>query len=211
LTKLWCVIRRWSWNLLKKSDIRTALLAKRYQIDPIARELAATAAAKIFLGSHLFKANLQFACYLSQADEFDCTPIIRAVWAAQKNCYLPVLPELQKKQLEFALYRPGDHLRLNRYHIFEPEALSFFPAEKLDIALVPLLGFDSEGNRLGRGGGYYDATFSFLLKSEIRRPFLLGLGYEGQKMLELPNDSWDVKLDGVLTEQGLIICNRAPK
>lgn len=173
--------------------------------------MAANAAAKIFLKSHLFQSYQHIACYASQADEFDCTPIIHAVWAAQKNCYLPILPEVTEKKLEFVPYHSGDSLRFNRYNIFEPVYSSYFPVEKLDIALVPLLGFDSNGSRLGRGGGYYDATFSYFLDKDIKKPFLLGLGYEAQKMTELPNDSWDVKLDGVLTEQGLIICNRAPK
>jgi len=107
--------------------------------------------------------------------------------------------------MEFAMYHDGDPLSLNRYQILEPHSQPFL-IEKLDIVLLPLVAFDEMGNRLGRGGGYYDRTFFAHAQG---KPFLLGLGYEEQGTRQLPNDPWDVKLDGVLTEHRLILFNSA--
>lgn len=142
---------------------------------------------------------------MADKNEFDCAPIIKAIGQAQKKCYLPVVPETN---LQFVAYQEGEPLRLNQFKMLEPENLNYFPAEKLDLVLLPLVGFDLQGNRLGRGCAHYDRAFSFLLQQPRSQPFLLGVGYEVQEMNELPNDEWDVKLDGVLTEHRLIICNR---
>lgn len=131
---------------------------------------------------------------------------MKAILASGKKCYLPIL--IDDKKLQFASYQLGDVLQLNRYKILEPTSSSLFPVQKLDLVLVPLVGFDQEGNRLGRGGGYYDCTFSFLRDKQCK-PLLLGLGYEQQKIDPLPKNDLDVKLDGVLTEHRLIISNSA--
>lgn len=174
------------------------------QVNLKQRELAAKNAAQILLENVIFKSSQHVACYLAQEDEFDCSSIINIVLSAKKNCYLPVLSKNNQKKLEFLSYQSGDALHLNRYHILEPVTTDHFPAEKLDIVILPLVGFDDAGSRLGRGAGYYDATFSFLLEQGRGKPYLLGLGYEQQRAAQLPNDPWDIKLDGVLTEKRLI-------
>jgi 5-formyltetrahydrofolate cyclo-ligase len=117
---------------------------------------------------------------------------------------LPVLSKTKEKPLEFVLYRLGDKMRLNRYNILEPVDAQGISTEELDLVILPLVGFDERGNRLGMGGGYYDATFSFLLNRNRSKPFMLGLGYEDQRVDELPTDSWDIQLNGILTERRLI-------
>jgi len=77
-------------------------------------------------------------------------------------------------------------------------------ARWLHVLIVPLVGFDDNGNRLGMGGGYYDATLSFLRRRRIwRKPFLIGLAYECQRAARIPSETWDIRLDAVLTETGL--------
>ena len=72
----------------------------------------------------------------------------------------------------------------------------------LDLVLVPLVAFDDRGNRLGMGGGYYDQTFAFLSQRQhYRRPTLLGVAYEFQRLVALPVQAWDIPLDGVATEK----------
>jgi len=71
--------------------------------------------------------------------------------------------------------------------------------------LTPLVAFDSFGNRLGMGGGFYDRSFVFR-RDPVRRhhrPYLLGLGYEFQKVAALPRQPWDVPLDAAVTETAL--------
>ena len=141
------------------------------------------------------------------AEEFDTYPIIEMIWRAGKKCYLPVVSAAIPKSLDFYLYEKEDVLVPNQYGILEPEQTnkSPFPLEQLEIVLVPLIGFDLQGHRLGTGGGYYDRSFAFLLSlPKPHQPYLMGLGYQCQAVDALPVDAWDVSLEGLLTEKKLI-------
>ena len=157
----------------------------------------------MFVQNSFFQQNQNIACYASRDGEFDCTPIIKQIWHAQKNCYLPALSATQECSLEFNRYLRNDSVRLNKYKILESENTEIILAEQLDIVLVPLVAFDSQGNRLGMGAGYYDRTFAFLLKKSVKKPFLLGVAFECQQHESLPSDVWDVPLDAILTEERL--------
>jgi 5-formyltetrahydrofolate cyclo-ligase len=147
----------------------------------------------------VFASASEISCYLPRPSEFDTTAIIDAVWGAQKNCYVPLLAEGDEKHLHFMRYLPDAVLSLNRYKIYEPETRGeFFPPQRLDLVLMPLFGFDRAGHRLGSGGGYYDRTFAF--KKSAAKPLLIGVAYARQELDQLPHDTWDVPLDGILTE-----------
>jgi 5-formyltetrahydrofolate cyclo-ligase len=84
------------------------------------------------------------------------------------------------------------------------------PAE-LELVLVPLLGFDRRGRRLGYGGGYYDRSFAFLKAgARPREPLLVGVAYAFQEVPQLRAEPWDVTLDFIATEHELIDCSAAP-
>ncbi len=187
-----------------KEEIRKILLTKRRAITKEIRTNAADAGSRLLLEHPIFSTRQHIACYLSQMDEFDCTPIIQAIWQLGKKCYLPILPSQQKKTLEFAAYQPDTLLQRNKYNIFEPVNSETITPEKLDLVIVPLVAFDLQGHRIGMGGGYYDRTFAFKQKTAfITKPYLLGLAYELQKLSALPYDQWDVLLQGTLTEKKL--------
>lgn len=111
--------------------------------------------------------------------------------------------------LRFAPWRSGDPLVQNRYGIPEPDlaAESLLAPHDLDVVLVPLLAFNRAGARLGMGGGYYDRSFAFLHTPErAPKPLLIGVAYAFQEEAGLPAESWDVGLDWVATEAGMIRC-----
>lgn len=137
----------------------------------------------------------------------DSTPIIQALHQQQKSCYLPLVSaDVHDKKLTFALYQPETKLRLNRYHVPEPQNSTIIQqANALDIVIVPLLAFDKQGLRLGTGGGFYDYTFSFLIHAKPHKPLLLGLAYEIQRVPQLPQEIFDVPLDAVVTEEGVLV------
>jgi 5-formyltetrahydrofolate cyclo-ligase len=193
-------MRKWSCPLLNKKQLRTILRAKRQSISVSQQQSSMIAVATLFTAHPLFQRSQHIACYLPNDNELDCSAIIEAIWKADKNCYLPVLSP-QGKNLEFLEYRSFDSLCANKYGILEPDNTAKIAVEKLDLVLVPLVGFDLAGHRLGMGGGYYDRTFEFLLTQEKKTPCLIGLGFEEQQMDALPFDEWDVMLDGVLTEK----------
>jgi 5-formyltetrahydrofolate cyclo-ligase len=103
----------------------------------------------------------------------------------------------------------------NRYGIPEylPRAARRVRARQLDLLFMPLLGFDGQGWRIGMGGGYYDASLAHLRESKTRRmswrhPHLIGVAFAVQEIASAPNDPWDVRLDGVLTESSYRLVRR---
>jgi 5-formyltetrahydrofolate cyclo-ligase len=156
-----------------------------------------------------FQKSQHIACYVACQDEFDTRPIIELIWRAKKHCYLPVLATAQKNTLAFYRYEEGDPLVANQYGILEPvtQSKSPFQLQKLDMVLVPVIGFDLQGHRLGTGGGYYDRSFAFLLaQPKPEAPVLIGLAYACQAVDTLPCDPWDVPLRNILTEETWIDC-----
>jgi 5-formyltetrahydrofolate cyclo-ligase len=181
-----------------KAELRQVLLAKRRQITLAERQRAAIKAAALFVASDCFHASQHIACYYASENEFDCAFIINEIWAANKKCYLPQVTSKLEKKLDFVLYPKHAALQKNRYGILEPVEINKVSLAELDVVLLPLVGFDLAGNRLGMGGGYYDRTFA--ARPNKNCP-LIGLGYDLQKTAELPKDPWDITLDSVITEK----------
>ena len=79
------------------------------------------------------------------------------------------------------------------------------PDVRPDVVVVPLLAFDRQGGRIGYGGGFYDRTMAVLLENKaLPTPQLVGLAFAGQETDNLPKDSHDLKLDYIITENGII-------
>jgi 5-formyltetrahydrofolate cyclo-ligase len=192
---------------MDKIELRKGLITKRLSIPADQQEIAANKAAKLFI-QHLLTQDYQhIGCYLSQNGELSCAPIIQAIWQTKKKCYLPVLSTTDAKHLDFGLYEKNTPLYLNRFQILEPQTSEKVAATHLNLVLMPLVGFDLKGHRLGMGGGYYDKTFEFCLKNP-QSLFLVGVGYEEQQMEEWLPEAWDVPLGGILTENRFILTQR---
>ena len=112
---------------------------------------------------------------------------------------LPVLHD--DNQLRFAPWRPGDALVTNRFGIPEPDVdpASALPPEAMSLVVMPLVGFDNNGHRLGMGGGWYDRSFAFR-NTTLPPPWLVGVGFDVQCVDALELESWDVRPDALCTE-----------
>jgi len=117
------------------------------------------------------------------------------------------------EQLRFAPWRPGDALAGNRFGIPEPDvaAASLLTPEQMALVVVPLVGFDAAGQRLGMGGGWYDRSFAFRQRQPAP-PWLVGAGFAAQQVDALAPQPWDVALDAVCSERAtfLVPPDRAP-
>lgn len=185
--------------MASRSEIRSRLRQQRRALSRAVRVSSAKQVARRLAASPLFRAARRVAIYLPHDGELDLTPLLRRAWACGKTCYLPVL---LGKRLGFAAYRRGDGLRLNRFGIPEPAlpACQQVGALALDLILVPLVAFDAQGHRLGMGAGFYDRTLAARARrTHWRRPRLIGVAYDFQKVAKLVPALWDVPLDGVVT------------
>lgn len=108
---------------------------------------------------------------------------------------LPVVVE-KGRPLAFRRWEPGMELRPGTWGIPVPEGEPVVP----DRLLVPLVGFDDAGHRLGYGGGYYDRT----LAAADPRPLCVGVGYAFQRLPTLYPQPYDQAMDAIATEDGLV-------
>lgn len=178
-----------------KTQLRKQLRAKRQALTSFEQSHAADQVLAHFISQPNLTHHHKFAAYFANDGELNPSPIIQWLWQAQKSVYLPVL---LNKTLGFALYTPETALIKNQFGIDEPVYETVLMANELEVIMLPLVAFDSRGQRLGRGAGYYDRA---LAEHEAgHTPLLLGLAHECQHIDEVPNDSWDVPLDVILTE-----------
>ena len=188
----------------EKIELRRSLRARRNELTPDDQRLAATRLASNLVGTRPFLTSRRVACYLPNDGEIDTGPVIERLRRLRKTCYLPVLSRLSRDRLWFAEAGLKTKLAPNRFGIPEPVVKSsdLVRAQELDLILMPLVGFDDEGNRLGMGGGFYDRSLEFLRhRQHWRKPHLLGIAYDFQRVNGLTADPWDVPLQGVITDQ----------
>jgi 5-formyltetrahydrofolate cyclo-ligase len=180
--------------------LRQQLREQRARLTLSKQTIASKKVTERIIQNERFQQSQHIGVYIAINNEINPKIIIKKIWQEKKRCYLPIL---QKQQLVFCTYEKNTHLKKNRFNIPEPSSLeSTIEAWNLDIVLVPLLGFTTQGERLGMGGGLYDRTFSFLLESpRPTKPYLIGLAYEWQKIESFGISAWDVPLNAVFTEK----------
>ncbi len=140
------------------------------------------------------------ALYLTNDGELNTTPLIQALWQQGKSLYLPLLHPVVPGYLVFQRYTPDTLLKPNQFGIGEPElnCSQLCPVSQLDLIFTPLVAFDLQGQRLGMGGGFYDRTLS-QLKSEAKKPALIGLAHDCQQVEAVPAEAWDIPLPAICT------------
>lgn len=137
------------------------------------------------------------AAYVAVDGEIDPTPLVEELTSVGAQSFLPVLTG---EVLRFGPVGPDTPTAANRYGIAEPVGVETVAADQLDLVLVPVVGVDPQGNRLGFGAGWYDRTFSWLRDvPRPSRPLLVGLAHDVQVVDVVPSRPWDVRLDAVIT------------
>ena len=140
------------------------------------------------------------AGHLATQGELDVRPTLRALAQSGWTVVLPVCGP--KVTMHFAPWIPEDKLAANRYGIPEPTT-DPVPAADIDVVIVPGVGFDVDGSRIGHGAGYYDRFFAGCF-SGGHDPFRIGVAHDLQ-IVKLPKpEPWDVGMHSVITPSGVI-------
>ncbi len=184
-------------------QIRRQLRALRRSISPRDQRLHSRSISRLIARSPTFQNSRRVAFYLSTDGEIDLSSLIQRAGSAGKRCFLPVLRRRPGLSLWFVQYDTNAKLIPNRFGICEPVLQQHKVAMPwgLDLILLPLVGFDLSGNRLGMGGGYYDRTLSYLRhRRHWITPLLIGVAHQCQKVDALIANPWDIPLNGVVTE-----------
>ena len=181
-----------------KHALRRDLRRQRAGVEATLRHRAARRATAALISTRDWQCALHVGLYLATGSELSTAPLIQRALQQNKRLYLPRIGP--GGQMHFVDWRPGTSLRPNRHGIDEPVGTSRRPWRRLDLIIVPLVGFDRSGYRLGAGGGYYDRLFA---QRSFARPRCLGWALALQEIESVPRDPWDRRLDGIVTERGI--------
>ena len=185
----------------RKAALRSRLKARRAEASAANGAAIAALAAERFLAAIPAQAGQTVAGYWPMGDELDPLPLLLAL---QRRGLRIALPAVQKGS-RLLQFRRCDDLADpppgGAYGIPAPGEAA--PVLQPDILLVPLVGFDATGHRLGMGGGYYDATLA-ALREKGEKNVAVGYAFAVQQVAELPRGDHDAMLDWAVTERGAI-------
>ena len=187
--------------LAARAALRQELRRRRAALSRSEREAAHRQVALHLSSIGRLRPGLRVGIYLSIGSEFDTTALIDLLRRHRCIAYLPRIIDIRAQRMTFTRTTPK--LRRNRYGILEPSAKVHTSAHDLDLILLPLVGFDALGQRLGSGAGYYDRALGFRSRrSHWRGPRLIGIAYNCQRVAALAARPTDIPLDAVITERG---------
>lgn len=172
-----------------KSALRQHFREQRRSISSAYRQQAAEQFLSLVLRYDLLKYHQTIAAYFPRDGELNILPLIDYCWKQDRHI---CLPSISQEQLIFKRYQEKTQMKRGADGILEP---GIDEVLQPDLVFLPLVAFDRLGNRLGMGKGFYDKTF------QHARPILIGVAYACQEAQRLPVDTWDVPLNGIVTEE----------
>ncbi len=132
--------------------------------------------------------------------EIELNIILKELIKTKKNIYLPKV--LSDKHMGFNLLEKTSYMKKNIYGINESDSDKYLNVYGFDLMIIPFVGVDLNGLRLGYGSGYFDRILENI-DSFNKRPLLVGLGYEFQVSKEVYGEMHDLKYDIVITEDDI--------
>lgn len=135
-------------------------------------------------------------CYMAFRNEVDVSKVMEDAWQQGKRVLLPRVNPADRTMKCIQVEKFSD-LQSGAYGIMEPldDPSRMIPPTEIDLVIVPGVAFDSQGYRLGYGGGYYDRFFS----SPSIRPIRVGVSFPEQLVADVYPESHDQRMDFVIT------------
>ena len=185
-----------------KKRIRAEIKAFLTTMDPAHAAQASSAAAVRLIAEREFADARSVMIFLPMPGEINALDIARAAWSAGKRV---VVPKIRAPGVMDAveIYSLDKDLAPGAMEILEPIGNDVLATGELDLVVAPALAYDRRGNRLGRGGGYYD-RFIALHSSAL----VCGLAFDGQLLDELPSEPHDQPVNMLVTNVEFIRFSR---
>jgi 5,10-methenyltetrahydrofolate synthetase len=177
----------------KKKIRETVVLRKAQYNEQSLLELSAKALSYLE-ETAIFQKAKTILIYHSLKDEVHTHTFIEK-WKEEKEILLPIVVG---SDLKLRKYVDRKNITKGSFGIEEPAGEDIFDYDKIDLVIIPGIAFDKQGNRLGRGKGFYDRLLPKI------KGFKIGICFSFQIFSQIPTESFDHKMDTVLTEKGLI-------
>ncbi|HEU4654810.1 MAG TPA: 5-formyltetrahydrofolate cyclo-ligase [Steroidobacteraceae bacterium] len=191
---------------LSREALRREMRKRRRALSASERALASRHFRSIAVRARLFRSGLRVALYLPYGHEADCRSLIQLARARGCILYVPRILSYRKFAMRFVPHHPNASLRTNRHGIDEPLLGNVAPIsiQQLDLVVLPAIAVDARGYRLGSGAGFYDRALQRLRAGRRwRKPKLIALTYDFQRVEHLTSHPWDVPVDAILTDKHL--------
>lgn len=177
---------------LSKQELRRRIREAGRSVGKARREAASASIVRQVEALDTFAAARTVLLYWPLPDEADVRPLAGR-WLGRKRIVLPVVAG---DELELREYTGPASLRPGAFGILEPAGTLFTDLDAIDLAVVPGVGFDAAGNRLGRGRGYYDRLLPRL------RAYKVGVCLGHQLCEAVACEPHDVCMDRVISAGG---------
>ncbi len=181
---------------MDKPSLRTHMRKERQKLSLVQQREASLAVLEQLHQSNILHPALRVGVYSAVGSELDIQPVVDWFWQQKQAVFFPVV---EGKELRFVTTHLYAAWHVGAYGVPVPEG-TCVDAKTLDIILVPTLGFDAQGARLGQGGGFYDRLMAAIRQSDAKALFI-GVAYTSQACEHLPTDPWDQPLNGIVTEE----------
>jgi 5-formyltetrahydrofolate cyclo-ligase len=191
----WEEVRRW------RKLVREELIQRRQALSSEARRARAESARARLLQAVDFRNYDVLGFCWPIRGEFDVRDIAKQHLAAGGRVALPVIVE-KSAPVEFWKWHPGMPMQKGIWNIPIPLERQVLPP---NVVIVPLVGFDPCGFRLGYGGGYFDRT----LAAAVPRPYAVGLGYADSALHTIHPQPHDIPMNLIVTDQSIETAPRA--
>ena len=193
-----------------KKRLRETLLKKRDNITDANRKLKDEAIRKRLFAYDYFKKAKTILFYASFRSEASTIKAILNALTLKKRVALPVV-DTEHKQLK--LFEVNDISELSTGYMGIPEPISArrrgIKVNEIDIEIIPGIGFDINGNRIGYGSGYYDKLLSHRSRKLIKSKghiTTIALAFEEQIVEKVPSEPHDIRVDVIITDKRVIEC-----
>lgn len=187
---------------MDKQTLRTTLLKQRDNLTPKQVCNASRKVMEFIRTLPRWKDATEALIYWPIRGEIDLRPLVTELWQRDCRVLLPRCHPGANGKMDLACATCEGDLTPGPFSIMEPDAEKCPPKQDFcpDIALIPGVGFDRAGNRLGFGGGYYDRL---LTTANMQNTLTVGIGYDFQFVGALPTEPWDKPMHTVCTDKEL--------
>lgn len=181
-----------------RRELRDNLTAMK---DGLRQELSERA-CKSLLGLEEYRRAKTVMAYIPLPDELDVSLVLRSAWAEGKVVAAPRIVWEKHELKPIVTHNLDDDLTAGRHGLREPAGTKEVGLEEIDLAIIPAVGFDRRGHRMGRGGGFYDR---FLARPQLRA-LTVGITFDQQVLAKLPVLSHDQAVQMIVTDSGIHRC-----
>jgi len=185
---------------MDKSQLRRIIKQRLAQLNESQRAEKSRKACRYLIERKEFQRAHTVMLYLSFAHEVDTTEVILHCWQGGKTVVVPKVSWQQRHMIPVEINSLQRGISTGAGGLRNPTTGIPMPVEDIDMVVAPGLAFDRKGNRLGRGGAYYDR----FLASERLHAAVCSLAFAEQIVEEVPVEDHDRAVDFVVTDEGIV-------